>query len=48
MLVQSLIREFHRKKTQALFIKVDITKAFDSVSWAYLLEVLQRLGFGPK
>jgi hypothetical protein len=48
MLVQSLIKEFHRKKTWALFVKLDILKAFDSISWVYLLEVLERLGFGSR
>jgi hypothetical protein len=48
MLVQGLLKEFNRNKTSALFIKLDIVKAFDSVSWAYLLEVLERLSFGLK
>jgi hypothetical protein len=46
--VQNLIKELHRAKTPSLFIKLDISKAFDSVSWAYLLEVLHHLGFGPR
>jgi hypothetical protein len=28
-----------------LFIKLDIVKAFDSVRWEYLLEVMEQLGF---
>lgn len=39
--VQNLIKELHRSSTPGLFLKLDISKAFDSVGWAYLLEVLQ-------
>jgi hypothetical protein len=31
-----------------LFIKLDISKAFDTVNWPYMLSILTHLGFGPK
>jgi len=34
------------KSIMSLFLKLDISKAFDSVSWSFLLEVLSHLGFG--
>jgi len=45
---QNLIKELHRAKYPALFLKLDIAKAFDSVRWDYLLEVLTQMGFGAK
>jgi hypothetical protein len=44
--VQQTIELLHRQKVPSLFLKLDISKAFDSVSWAFLLEVLNQLGFG--
>jgi hypothetical protein len=38
----------HTQKIPALFMKLDIHKAFDTVNWGYLLEILQALGFGPR
>jgi hypothetical protein len=43
--VQSIIKDLHRRKTLAIFLKLDIAKVFDSISWAYLLEVLDKLRF---
>jgi hypothetical protein len=38
----------HRSKQQGLFLKLDIAKAFDSVRWDFLQEVMEQLGFGVK
>lgn len=32
----------------ALFIKLDIAKAFDTVNWPFLLEIMTYLGFGQR
>jgi hypothetical protein len=45
---QRVIQLLHQKKKLALFIKLDISKAFDSISWPFLLEVMQELGFSTK
>ncbi|GJR29224.1 RNA-directed DNA polymerase, eukaryota [Tanacetum coccineum] len=37
-----------RKRKQALVFKVDFAKAYDSVRWDFLLDVLLAFGFGPK
>jgi hypothetical protein len=46
--VQNVIKALHKAKRPSLFIKLDISKAFDLVSWIFLLETLQALGFGQK
>jgi hypothetical protein len=45
---QNVVRALHRNKKAGLFLKLDIAKAFDSVRWDYLLEVLETMGFGPR
>lgn len=46
--VQSVIKDLHKAKRPTLFIKLDISKAFDLVSWVFLLEKMQALGFGQR
>ncbi|XP_020155615.1 uncharacterized protein [Aegilops tauschii subsp. strangulata] len=43
-----LATSLHSKKTPALPLKLDNSKAFDNVSWGYLLELLQQLGFSAR
>uniref|UniRef100_A0A453BP67 Reverse transcriptase domain-containing protein n=1 Tax=Aegilops tauschii subsp. strangulata TaxID=200361 RepID=A0A453BP67_AEGTS len=48
MLVQGTVRWLQSTKRPALMLKLDITKAFDTADWAFLLEVLRHLGFRDK
>ena len=43
--VRNLARKFYRTKKPMLLFKLDINKAFDSVRWDYLLEMLSHHGF---
>jgi hypothetical protein len=45
---QNLIKTLHRSKQPGIFLKLDIAKAFDSVRWDYLMEVLRQFGFGTR
>jgi hypothetical protein len=48
LLVQQLARCLFKKKEPHILFMLDISKVSDSVSWAFLLEVLQNMGFGRK
>ncbi|GJX95486.1 RNA-directed DNA polymerase, eukaryota [Tanacetum coccineum] len=46
-ILNELLTWCKKKKKQVMFFKVDFAKAYDSVRWDYLLDVLQAFGFGP-
>lgn len=48
LFTHNLIKDLYKAKTPYLFLKIDYAKAFDSVRWDYLLEVLQKMGFGSR
>jgi hypothetical protein len=43
--VQGTTKLLYARKWPSLLVKVDIARAFDSVTWSFLLEVLQHIGF---
>lgn len=45
MYVRNLARRLHKCKTPSLLFKLDIRKAFDSVKWEYIIDLLRRRGF---
>jgi hypothetical protein len=46
--VKNLATRFHKANTPALLFKLDIQKAFDSISWEYILDLLHRRRFPPR
>jgi mannosylglycoprotein endo-beta-mannosidase len=46
--VQNTARFFHKTKKPSILLKLDLAKAFDSVSWTYLLDMLKARGFGER
>jgi hypothetical protein len=43
--MRNVAHRFHINKTPTLLLKLDITKAFDSMLWEHLLTLLEHLGF---
>ncbi|KAJ9555564.1 hypothetical protein OSB04_010178 [Centaurea solstitialis] len=48
LMVNELINWAKKKKKKLLIFKVDFAKAFDTLNWNYLDNVLMQMGFGQK
>ena len=48
MLVRQSAKRLHERKQSSLLLKLDIAQAFDSISWQFILEVLEHKGFGSR
>lgn len=48
MYVQAMIKTLKARKTPAILLKIDIAKAFNTISWEFLLELLQARGFSRR
>jgi hypothetical protein len=47
-MIKHSIQALHKKRSPVLMLKLDTAKAFDSVAWSFLFEVMRHRGFGPK
>lgn len=48
LFVQNAVQDSFRKKCLLVFLKLDIAKAFDSVQWGFLLDLMKWMGFGQR
>lgn len=47
ILTREIIHSLKHKRKPGMFLKIDLSKAFDSISWEYMQKILQAFGFSP-
>lgn len=48
LIANELIDHIRKKKKTGLIFKVDFEKAYDTVEWTFLLDSMEKMGFGEK
>ena len=48
LIANEVIDSLLKKKESGVLCKLDLEKAYDHINWAFLLSVLQKMGFGEK
>jgi len=48
LLAQEMIHSLHSRKEAGMLMQLDLSKAYDKVSWSYLEAVLEAFGFSKQ
>jgi hypothetical protein len=48
LLVKESAKLLHQKRIPSMLLKVDVAKAFDNISWPFLISILRQRRFGPR
>jgi hypothetical protein len=48
VLVRQVARKINSRRLTGVLLKLDLSRAFDSLSWSFLFEVLRKMGFGVR
>jgi mannosylglycoprotein endo-beta-mannosidase len=46
--LHEIVHELKRKKLKGVILKIDFEKAYDSIRWDFVEEVLEKKGFDNK
>ncbi|RVW55567.1 Transposon TX1 uncharacterized 149 kDa protein [Vitis vinifera] len=48
LIANEVVDYWQKRKEKGLMCKLDIEKAYDSISWSFLMKVLKKMGFGSR